>query len=110
MPSQLKIDSEIHNIIVHEVVRTFGRQIVSSRDCIQLSEDIFEKTRDQVSPNTLRRIFGLVKADYPPSYGTCQILMRYCGFTTVEELVKFRQTQSGDGDAALCRSRSFTTL
>jgi hypothetical protein len=61
-------------LIRNEMEHVFGRTIVSSRDCIQLSHDVFQKTRCQLNPNTLRRFFGLVKATYPPSHSTLTIL------------------------------------
>jgi len=75
-----------------ELERVFGRCITSSRDCIDLSDDIFRKTQKQINPNTLRRIFGLVKAEYPPSQSTLDILSKYCGFYSVEELYTTKQT------------------
>ena len=77
----------IESAIKEEIVNIFGRRIVSSRDCIQLSDEIYQKTRLQLNPNTLRRFFGLVKADYQPSHSTLTILSRYCGFQSVEEVV-----------------------
>lgn len=49
-------------------------------------EDIYQKTGETVNANTLRRFFGLVKADYPPSSSTLTILSRYCGFNSLEEI------------------------
>jgi hypothetical protein len=76
----------VESAIKEEIVNIFGRRIVSSRDCIQLSDEIFQKTRLQLNPNTLRRFFGLVKAAYPPSHSTLTILSKYCGFQSVEEV------------------------
>ena len=72
--------------IKHEIQRFYGRQILSSRDCIILSEEIFYKTGEKLNPNTLRRFFGLVKADYPPSRATLDILAKYCGFNNFEQV------------------------
>lgn len=69
-----------------EIENSFGRKINSSRDCIQLVDDIYQKTGDTVNANTLRRFFGLVKADYPPSSSTLTILSRYCGFNSTDEI------------------------
>lgn len=80
--------------IKSELERVFGRCITSSRDCIDLSNDIFRKTQKQINPNTLRRIFGLVKAEYPPSQSTLDILSKYCGFYSVDELYTSKQMVS----------------
>jgi hypothetical protein len=69
-----------------ELENSFGRKIVSSRDCIQMVEDIYQKTGDTINANTLRRFFGLVKADYPPSSSTVTILSRYCGFNSMDDI------------------------
>jgi hypothetical protein len=79
---------EIGNVLRREIEDVFGRKILSSRDCIQLSEEIFEKTHCQLNSNTLRRFFGLVKAAYPPSQYTLLILSKYCGFQSMEEVSK----------------------
>jgi len=80
----MKINAE--PLIKQEIENVFGRRIVSSRDCIELSDEIFQRTRIQLNPNTLRRFFGLVKADYPPSYSTLTILSKYCGFQSPDEI------------------------
>ncbi len=49
-------------------------------------EDIYQKTGETVNANTLRRFFGLVKAEYPPSSSTLTILSKYCGFNSIEEI------------------------
>ena len=89
---------QVDSIIKGEIEHIFGRRIVSSRDCNQLSDEIYQKTNLQLNPNTLRRFFGLVKAPYPPSHSTLTILSQYCGFQSVDEFEKIRkeetQTQS----------------
>jgi hypothetical protein len=82
---------QVEALIKTEIESVFGRSIVSSRDCIQLSYDVYEKTRCQLNPNTLRRFFGLVKANYPPSYSTLTILSKYCGFQTVDEVAALKK-------------------
>lgn len=77
--------------IKDEIESVFGRCITSYRDCIDLSDDIFRKTQKQLNPNTLRRIFGLVKAEYPPSRSTLAILSGYCGFYSVDEFYDLKQ-------------------
>lgn len=69
-----------------ELENSFGRKVISSRDCNQMVEDIYQKTGETINANTLRRFFGLVRADYPPSSSTLTILSRYCGFNSPEEI------------------------
>lgn len=72
-----------------EVEQTFGRPVFTAKDCIQLSVDIYNRTRVQVSPHTLRRLFGLVKASNAPSKSTLNILAKYCGFSSLSEVPQF---------------------
>ena len=85
---------QVEPIIKQEIENVFGRRIVSSRDCIQLSDEIFSRTKLQLNPNTLRRFFGLVKADYPPSHSTLTILSKYCGFQSVDEVQTINKTET----------------
>ena len=81
-----------------ELEHSFGRKIVSSRDCIQMVEDIYHKTGETVNANTLRRFFGLVKADYPASSSTLTILSKYCGFNSVHEIEHLSLKDRSDAD------------
>lgn len=74
-----------------ETEYVFGRRIVTSRDCIDLCDEIFQRTKSQLNPNTLRRFFGLVKASYPPSQATLTILSKYCGYGSIDEVLATRQ-------------------
>lgn len=69
-----------------EIEQTFGRKISSYRDCIQLVEDIYQKTELNVNVNTIRRFFGLVRTNYSPSHSTLAIFSKYCGFGSIDEL------------------------
>ena len=82
----------------HEVEETFGRRIISSRDCIQLSEDIYFKAGDLINPNTLRRLYGLVKADYPASTSTLSLLAKYCGFSSLDDINNSKVNQESETD------------
>lgn len=80
----VKVKKEIENV--------FGRRILSNRDCIQLSDAIFERTHFKVNPNTLRRFFGLVKSKYSPSVSTLSILSKFCGFQSFDDIVSVHET------------------
>ena len=83
LPVEFSIKKEIENV--------FGRRIVSSRDCIQLSDEIYQRTQTQINPNTLRRFFGLVKAETSPSNSTLTILSQYCGFQSLDEVKRINK-------------------
>ncbi|MEO7310405.1 MAG: hypothetical protein ABIX01_08415 [Chitinophagaceae bacterium] len=90
------VKSELKSVIVYEIEHVFGRRVVSSRDCIDLSDEIYIKTQQQLNPNTLRRFFSLVKADYPPSQATLNILSKYCGFQSIDDIYRVKNTESID--------------
>jgi hypothetical protein len=86
-----ELRQEIEAAIKLEIKYVFGRSIKSSGDCIDLSNEIYSKVRKKINANTLRRFFGLVKADYLPSFSTLSILARYCGFQSVEDVISAKQ-------------------
>ena len=88
------LNLELKSTIVYEIEHVFGRRVVSSRDCIELSDEIFNKTKHQLNPNTLRRFFSLVKAEYPPSQATLTILSKYCGFQSIDDIYKIKNTET----------------
>jgi hypothetical protein len=82
-----------------EVIQTFGRQVLTSGDCIELGDDIYTRTKLRISQNTMRRFFGLVKSPYNPSKNTLQILALYCGFKSIEEISLPEDTNSKEREA-----------
>lgn len=82
----VKFTSNLPTTLKEEVEQTFGRPVFTAKDCIQLSSEIYLKTRVQISPHTLRRLFGLVKVDTAPSTSTLNILAKYCGFSSVSDV------------------------
>jgi hypothetical protein len=76
----------------NEIEEAFGKKILSSRDCVQLSADVFNKTSFKINSNTLRRFFGLVKSVHLPSSTTSEILSKYCGYNSIHELVSLKNT------------------
>ncbi|OLY93809.1 hypothetical protein SAMN05444008_111161 [Cnuella takakiae] len=79
-------------LLLSEVEQTFTRKILIASDCIQLSEEILNKTGFKLNSNTLRRCFGLVKSTYPPSITTVNILARYTGFSSFDEFVQYKSS------------------
>jgi len=75
-----------------EVEYTFGKKIASAKDCIELADAIFRKNGLLLNSNTLRRCFNLVKADYPPSVNTLNILSAYCGASSFDELINYKKS------------------
>ncbi|MES2649753.1 MAG: hypothetical protein V4717_22940 [Bacteroidota bacterium] len=64
-----------------EVEKKLNRQILSSSDCLRLSNEICRVTSATISVNTLRRIYNLMKSKYQPSLFTLDLLAKYCGYS-----------------------------
>lgn len=80
----------------NELENSFGRKVVSSRDCLQMVDDIYQKTGYSINANTLRRFFGLVKTDYSASPSTLIILSKYCGFDSIDDFEKINVKEFSD--------------
>lgn len=63
------------------VLHTFGRTLDSTSDFDLLSVAIKRKTGENLSPSTLKRIFGYVKYDTVPRTSTLSVLARYAGYS-----------------------------
>jgi hypothetical protein len=61
-------------------------------DFIRLSNILYKKTHVQISPNTLKRIFGKIKTDarYYPQRATRDALVRYVGFADWDTFTRIR--------------------
>lgn len=84
--------SELFPSLRKELENSFGRKVLSSRDCLQMVDDIYQKTGYTINVNTLRRFFGLVRSNYNASPSTLSILLKYCGFNSPDE---FENISSG---------------
>ncbi|GAB3995050.1 hypothetical protein GCM10028807_34170 [Spirosoma daeguense] len=62
-------------------------------DYVQLSTILFRATKVQISPNTLKRIFGKIKTDvrYFPQKATRNALANYIGYSSWEQFVQVQQ-------------------
>jgi hypothetical protein len=66
-------------------------------DFIRLSNILYKKTHVQISPNTLKRIFGKIKTDarYYPQRATRDALARYVGFADWDTFIRIRPEPGG---------------
>ena len=70
------------NMVSDEELSTLKREIEArldfkiqfSKDCLKLSEMIYQVTKSYISASTIRRIWGFEKSDFSLSYGTMDIL------------------------------------
>ncbi|MBN1988586.1 MAG: NACHT domain-containing protein [Bacteroidales bacterium] len=74
------LDESLNNL-KRRIEEQFGRKITYQKDCNALSSNIFSHTGEQISPATLRRVFGFLATNSQPSRVTLDILAQYIGAT-----------------------------
>jgi hypothetical protein len=74
------------NPIRVEVEKKYGQPVRYPKDCIALSEDIFDKCRRRISESTLKRMMGFVKGIRAPRRYTLDIIAQYLDHTDYLEL------------------------
>ena len=76
--------------------QVFGQALRYPGDFDTLSEDVFDKTRERVSVNTLKRLFGIIGPEVEPRQSTLDILARYLGEA---DWAAFQAQLSGKGNS-----------
>lgn len=64
-----------------EVERMMGRELKTSSDFAELSDRIYQRTRERLSPTTLKRLWGYLDEPVTPRLFTLTVLSRFLGFT-----------------------------
>jgi hypothetical protein len=91
------IQYEEYQPLLNAVQSRFGRKISASYECSELSRHIYTCIHITISDQTLRRIFGFIKDGVKPSKSSISVLLQYCGYTSMDELLK----ESGLGDTSV---------
>lgn len=73
-------DINILTQLQKNVAKEFGKQICTATDCDQLRRILKAQFNANLSSQTLRRFFGLIKSDSKSSHFTLDLLSRYCRF------------------------------
>ncbi len=81
--------------LLEEVVRKFGRGVNCSSDYDELSASISAMTGKQLSPSTIKRLFGYVKYENIPRLSTLNILAQYIGYRDYQDFVEEGRSVSG---------------
>ena len=68
-----------------EVLKKFGSQLMYTKACRILADEICDETGYRISTTTIRRIFGFLKTSTIPAKFTLSTLAIYVGYTTWEE-------------------------
>lgn len=75
------------------IEKKYGQAIRYPKDCEGLSADISSKIKEQISASTLKRLFGFVKGPEKAQRYTLDVLARYLGHNTWEDVIR----QEGPG-------------
>lgn len=62
------------------VFKQFGKQISTATDCENLAAELTEQYKANISGQTLRRFFGLIRVSTKPSQFTLDLLSKFCGY------------------------------
>lgn len=66
--------------LTKEIEKATGRQMKTPRDFDWLSERIFERTHERLSPTTLKRVFGYLGEEVSPRSYTLDVMARFLGY------------------------------
>lgn len=79
---------QMHKILGERIEKRVGRTIRTPRDFDYLSIRIFDHTKMQVSPSTLKRLWGYVESGgSKPRMSTLNILAQFVGYTDWDSFV-----------------------
>ena len=73
----------------NNVVKQFGKQISTATDCDNLARLISQNFNVNLSSQTLRRFFGLIKSKSNSSNFTLDLISKFCGFQDFADFSQF---------------------
>lgn len=79
-------------ILLERIQSRFGGKITSNSMCDDLSNHISKCINVNISGQTLRRLFGFINDGSVTSASTVSFLVKYCGFSSLEELIKYSES------------------
>lgn len=82
--------------LLQKTEQQFGKRIEYQKDCIALSDSIFSKTKQLISPATLRRLYGFLVTNSNPSRVTLDILSQYAGYRNWNHFLESEQSVPAD--------------
>ena len=105
-----KSTSDSIQSLQNSVETKLGFEITCTRDCEVLAQEMIRfDRRFALSLSTLRRLFGLVKSNNPPSLTTLNSLARYTGASSYSQWVLNNSNQNSSNETPEASS-STTTL
>ena len=76
------------DLLKEKLQQTYGKPIKHSVHCEHLSVHIMQVLHENISAQTLRRIFGFIQSPFTPSITNLDILARYCGYSHWHQLLQ----------------------
>ena len=92
----------INQLLRKKIEASFGKPIRYSQKCEALSESIFEVTGVRLSTTTLKRLLGFTTMKVSPRASTLDILAKYVGEATDEEIVSAFSFSNGISSDEIC--------
>lgn len=83
------------------VERTVGKAMMTPRDFDQLAEAVYEKIHEQLSPSTLKRLWGYLDTQIEPRLFTLNVLSHFVGYDSYEAFCQ----RNGEAESNLVASR-----
>ncbi len=84
-----------------EIARIVGKVPQSPRDFEDLSEHIYNRTGEMLSPTTLKRLFGYLKESVSPRISTLHILARFVGYSNYDAFYKHIENKDSQSNFIL---------
>lgn len=81
MKSVINSDEQNIGVLKKQTEQIFGQHIATPKDFSQLADKIFDRIHVQVSPTTLKRIWGYLDEPVAPRVSTLNILAQFIGYS-----------------------------
>ncbi len=73
--------------LVESIQKTFGSRILYSKDCLLLSDDIYDNIQVRISAQTLRRLMNFIHDGVKISNTSLNYLSTYCGYDNYNDFI-----------------------
>lgn len=74
--------------LVESIQKTFGSTLLYSKDCLLLSDDIYDNIQVRISAQTLRRLMNFIDDGVKISNTSLNYLAVYCGYENYKDFIK----------------------
>lgn len=80
--------------LVECIQQTFGSKILYSKDCLLISDDIYDKIQVRISAQTLRRLMNFIDDGVKISNTSLNYLSIYCGYENYKDFTELYNTDN----------------